>query len=77
MRAGGRKADQKEDGAKISLNVSTPPSLRPGGGRRTDLLIAELSLTQRAAGIRHHDDDDDDIKTFLQLQPGFLRAPHI
>ena len=58
LRAGGGEADQEEGGAKISLNVSTPPSLRPDGGRRTDLLIEELSLTQRAAGIRHHHDDD-------------------
>ena len=49
LRARGGEADQEEGGVRISLNVSTPPSLRPDGGRRTGLQTDELSLTLRAA----------------------------
>ena len=44
----GGEADHDEDGAKTFLNASTPPSPKPEGGRKTGLLIEELSLTQRA-----------------------------
>ena len=49
LRARGGEADQEEGGVRISLIVSTSPSLRPDGGRRTGLHIEELSLTLRAA----------------------------
>ena len=66
-RAGGGEADQEEDGVRTSLIVSTLPSLRLDGGRRTGLHTEELSKTQRADGIRHQDDDDDCVPKHLAV----------
>ena len=51
LRATGGEADQEEGGVRISLNVSTPPSLRPDGGRRAGLHTEEMSKT---ATCRQH-----------------------